>query len=61
MKRQLKLTVDIILQFDDDIDDATAIDTFLQSNVREVADGITVYDARVTHGLVDQDGVPCSP
>jgi hypothetical protein len=57
--RRIELTVEITLSFDGDkIDDAEAIDTFLQNNIHEVAEGVTVYAANVTKGLVDSDGVP---
>ena len=59
MRRHIKLTVEITLMFEGEIiDDREAIDRFLDSNIRETVNGITVYAARVTDGLVDHDGVP---
>jgi len=57
MERHIKLTVDVILSFDDRINDQTAINRFLNTNIRETVNGITVYDARVTKGLVGRDGI----
>lgn len=53
MERHIKLVVEITLSFDSEIEDLTAIDTFLDTNIRE-----TVNGARMTKGLVDRDGVP---